>query len=212
MQKFLKIVIGLVLFPFAVISVISFFLTIKSVPWLHSPHYLLLLGFCLYTVIFSVIKGESFAYVFGHEAVHMISSWLCGGRIISIFVSNKKGNVKTTKDNFFITLAPYFLPFYGIVLTLLYCFISIFAPVRRYIPVFIFLCGYSLAHHICFTIHYLSAGQADIKSQGRIFSFSLISLANIIIFVILLDIFIPAFPKRLFWHYMSQGTDTLFFR
>jgi len=209
-QKIIKEVIGLVLLPLVVISIAAFFVTLKDISWFRYDNYYFLLGTALYALVFSVTKERSFAYVLGHEVMHALAAMLFGGKLVSIFISEKSGCVRTTKDNFFISLAPYLVPFYATCLTLLYCFISIFARIDRYLAVFIFLLGYSLTHHLFFTIHYLKQGQTDLKKHGIIFGLVLIILLNIAIYVLFIDIFLKAVPTDTFVRTIEIGLKKIY--
>ena len=61
----------------------------------------------------------TYLYTLGHEAIHVIATWLCGGHVTSFSVSKWGGNVSTSKTNFFIELSPYFVPIYTVGLLLI---------------------------------------------------------------------------------------------
>jgi len=209
-RKIVKSIIGIVGLPLAVIFVISVFYTLKLVRWLEYPNYLLMAGFVLYGIFFSVMKERSFAYVLGHELMHALTSLVFGGRLVSIFVSQRNGSVKTTKDNFVISLSPYCIPFYAVALTLLYYFISIFTKTGPFVPIFVFLLGYSLSHHVFFTMHYLKRGQSDLRNHGILFSFALILSINVLIIIGILNIFMPDIPIDAFWRSVEYGAKKIY--
>lgn len=196
--------------PLAVVFLVSFFMELKAVSWLRSPNYLLLCGFALYGLFFSLMKERSFAYVLGHELMHALSAHVFGGKLISIFLSQKRGSVKTTKDNFVIALSPYCVPFYAVVLVLGYYLLSLFTPTRPYIPIFIFLLGYALSHHFFFTIHYLKMGQTDVRSHGIFFSFFLIVSINVVIAIGILDLFVPQISNEAFWRTVITSAKKIY--
>jgi hypothetical protein len=210
LRNTLKLLIGLAGLPLSVAFMVSFFAEIRAVRWLIFPNYLLLCGFGLYALFFTVMKERSFAYVLGHELMHALSARVFGGRLVSIFISQKKGRVKTTKDNFVIALSPYCVPFYAFILVFAYYLLSIFTPTRSYLPIFIFLLGYALAHHLFFTIHYLKMGQTDVSSHGRIFSFFVIVSINIILSVCVLDLFVPQVSNEKFWGAVLSGARNIY--
>jgi hypothetical protein len=209
-RKLIKVLIGFFGLPLALIYGISFFYILKDIPWFAYPNFLLIAGFVLYGVFFSVMKERSFAYVLGHELMHALTSMLFGGRLVSIFVSHRNGSVKTTKDNFLISLSPYCVPFYATALTLLYYFMSIFTRTASFVPVFVFLLGYALSHHIFFTIHYLKMGQSDLRNHGVLFSFVLIVILNVLIIIAILNIFVPDVPVQTFWRSVNYGVRKIY--
>ncbi len=198
-KKICKCIIAIVLLPITIIGVISFVSLMGTIKWYTHPAVLLLIGGSVYCVIHVVSAQKSFAYVIGHEAVHAVTSMLLGGKIISFFVSRKQGSVSTTKDNFIISLAPYCVPFYAVVILLCYYGVSIVVNVEPCRPTAIFLLGAALSHHFLLTVHYIKIGQRDITEHGILFSFTIIVLVNIIIVTLLLSIFLSHEAFYLLW-------------
>ena len=163
-------------------------------------------GLGAYALLFALGYRLQFLYVFGHESVHALVSLVCGGSIRSFRVSEQSGRVATTKNNFLITLAPYFVPFYTLLLGLGFAAARYFAaPLDRVTPLFLFLLGMSIAFHLFMTITALATKQPDIIQQGRFFSLTLIYCVNIIIIALVISgIFRhPGFPAFIqsSWHY-----------
>ena len=70
-------------------------------------------------------------YVLGHEFTHAIATMLCGGRVKGMKVGSDGGHVYVTRDNFFVTLAPYFIPIYAIMVFVVFvCFSGVSTPAR----------------------------------------------------------------------------------
>ena len=195
-----KNIIGLASLPITAVCILSFFSLIMHVQWLRYPPYLLLIGFTIYLFIYVVSKNKSFAYVLGHEVLHAVASMFFGGKLLSIFISRKNGSVSTTKDNFIISLIPYCIPFYGILLALIYYGLSIVINTRPLIPTFIFLLGMALAHHCILTVEYIKIGQSDIAAHGTVFSLTVIVIANIVLITFLLGLFLEQISFTFFWH------------
>ena len=205
-----KNIIGFLLLPITIICVISFFSVLITIKWHLYPTYLFIIGFIVYFFLYVLNKNKSFSYVLGHEISHAIISLLFGGKLLSIFVSHKNGSVSTTKDNFIISLIPYCIPFYAVVLSIIYYVLSIFINTRPLLPLFIFLLGISLSHHCMLTIHYINIGQHDIFSQGSLFSFSIILLLNAITITIIMGFFLKQVPIVSFWQKIIESLKILF--
>ncbi|MBU1863069.1 MAG: hypothetical protein KKH94_05355 [Candidatus Omnitrophica bacterium] len=211
LQKIVKNSIGILLLPVTIICAVSVVSLLTKIRWYTYPQYLLVAGFFCYIIIFALNKSKSFSYIIGHELLHAASSILFGGKLLSIFVSHSKGSVSTTKGNFIISLIPYCIPFYALLLAIGYFFLSIFVNTRPLLPACIFLLGFTLSQHLVLTIIYANTGQSDITSQGVIFSYTIIILSNSIIITLLLNLFLTKISMALFWQQSIQATKQLFF-
>lgn len=157
-------------------------------------------GLGAYALLFALGYRLQFLYVFGHESVHALVSLVCGGSIRSFRVSEQSGRVATTKNNFLITLAPYFVPFYTLLLGLGFAAARYFAaPLDRVTPLFLFLLGMSIAFHLFMTITALATKQPDIIQQGRLFSLTLTYAINIIVIALLVSLVFREASFRGFW-------------
>ncbi len=205
-----KNIIGLLLLPITVVCTASFVSVLITVRWHIYPNHLLIIGFIVYLILHFLNKKKSFSYVLGHEISHAVTSIFFGGKLLSIFVSHKNGSVSTTKDNFVISLIPYCVPFYALLLSVFYYGLSIFINTRSFFPFFLFLLGFSLSHHLMLTIHYIKLGQNDISSHGRLFSFSIILLSNVFIIAFILGLFIQQLPFISFLQKSIESSKALF--
>ena len=70
-------------------------------------------GAACWVVIYSLLPKPMWVYVFGHELTHALWTWLFGGKVKKFKASAKGGHVIVTKNNFLISLAPYFFPVYA---------------------------------------------------------------------------------------------------
>lgn len=123
-------------------------------------------------------------YVASHELTHAIWVKLFGGSVKSMQISAEGGNVVVDRDNFLITLAPYFFPLYAILVVAIYSvgnWIWNWAPQAR---LFYVLVGVAYAFHVTLTFHILRTKQSDITSQGWLFSSVIIFLGNTILLLI----------------------------
>ena len=119
-------------------------------------------------------------YVLGHELTHALWGLLMGAQIGKIKVSKQGGYVELSKTNFLISLAPYFFPFYTVMVIVVYYIASLFFSVEPYHMLFLSLVGITWAFHLYFTIQMVMTRQPDIMQNGRLFSFIIIYNLNLI--------------------------------
>ena len=207
-SKIAKIIIGVLIIPVTFLALITFTKIIYQIEWVKNPYVLMTYGFFLYIPVFFISGKKSFLYVIGHEISHAVTSFLFGGKILSVTVSQDSGKVRTTKSNVIISLAPYCIPFFGMCLTLIYFILSMLIRTQGYLPYFKFLLGISVSHHLCFTVYYLKTKQTDITKQSVFLSYNLIILSNIAAFLFLIDIFFDKgyvfiFSQKMIWQIKS---------
>ena len=135
----------------------------------------------------------SIFYVFAHEVTHMISALMCGAVIYNWHVGKNGGWVDTNKSNTFISLSPYIIPFYTLVVVLAFGIAGLFLDLSQVhalhigstdIPintskVFHYLVGMTWAFHLSFTIVVMRDEQGDLVRNGQFFSVWLIALVNL---------------------------------
>ncbi len=115
----------------------------------------------------------------GHLAVS--STVLFGGRASGLKVGARGGSVRVTKNNVWVTLAPYFFPLYTFVVALLWVLTAWWFPaIQPYVPIFLFWIGLTWSFHITFTMRFLAYNQPDIREHGRLFSYTLIYALNLL--------------------------------
>lgn len=120
-------------------------------------------------------------YVLGHELTHALWGLLFGAKPSRLKVSEGGGSVNLSKTNLIISLAPYFFPFYTFVVVLIALIVFIFVRPLPWLPVWMFLVGFTWAFHILFTLETLSHHQPDVTTYGRIFSWVFIYLMNVLL-------------------------------
>ena len=125
-------------------------------------------------------------YVLGHELTHAIWGLLFGAVPSRLRVSESGGSVNLTKSNMLITLAPYFFPFYTFVVVVAAIVTYAFIRPLPWLPLWMFMVGFTWAFHVLFTIETLSQRQPDVKLYGRVFSWVFIFLANIALVLVFL--------------------------
>ena len=130
----------------------------------------------------------AYLYTLGHEITHVLATWLCGGGVKSFNVSEKGGQVQTTKSNAFINLSPYFVPTYTIILSILYFIIPLFVKIENLSGIYFFLAGFTLALHLVFTADVLKVKQPDVVNTGYLFSLVMIYIINILLIAFVLSL------------------------
>jgi len=134
-----------------------------------------------YLILHAVFLKPEYLYILAHEVMHVIATWLSGGKVTSFRVSSKGGGVGATKSNIFIALAPYFFPFYTIIVALVYWATKALFAAKIPHGIFFFLVGLTLTFHIILTIDFLKMKQTDLLHAGYLFSNCLIYTVNLII-------------------------------
>ena len=188
LNKTLKIVLAVIFIPIVIAVTRAFFKTLNNLNLLSVNLFLLIGGFFIYPIFHIACFKAMYIYAWGHEVVHVIATWLCGGKITSFHVTRDGGSVTTTKTNLFITLSPYFVPIHTILLVLVYWFFSHFLNKTGFSKEFVFLIGFTMSFHIFMTIEVMKMKQPDILKAGYMFSVFFIYLANIFVFTFVLSI------------------------
>ncbi len=200
----LKTVAGLLFLPVVVSVSITFYRQFGSFesPWTDGQQYFML-GVIAYCFIHLLVFKPSYIYVLGHESVHALAAWVCMGRVKSFKVNSASGSVTTTKNNIFISLAPYFVPFYSIVLAaLLYIANNTFLKDPVPYKYFLFLLVFTLAFHIIMTIDALKTKQPDLVRAGYLTSGIIIYVINVVVIAGILGLMTSGFS---FTEFMSSA-------
>lgn len=138
-----------------------------------------LAGAACWWVIYLYLPKPMWAYVLGHEFTHALWTWLFGGRVKRLKVTARGGHVIITKTNFLITLAPYFFPFYVVVIVAAFAAGDLLWGWEGYRVWVHLLIGAAYAFHVTLTWHVLQTRQTDITEQGYLFSAVVIWLGNL---------------------------------
>ena len=94
-------------------------------------------------------------YVFGHELTHALWTWLFLGSVKKFKASAKGGKVVITRENFLITLAPYFFPLYAVFVVLVFWAGDLIWVWTQYRMWFHLMLGVAYSFHITLTWHVL---------------------------------------------------------
>ncbi|OPZ31533.1 MAG: hypothetical protein BWZ02_00133 [Lentisphaerae bacterium ADurb.BinA184] len=146
-------------------------------------------GFVLGAALCLSVSRMMAVYVFGHELTHWMAAKCFFRATPKCEIGAEGGSVAVERPNIWITLAPYFVPVYTLILIGLYGVMSFFwrdhpAWVRT---VAVGLGGLTYALHVAPTLYALSRAQTDLAAYGYVLSIALILFCNIaIVFVALL--------------------------
>lgn len=185
MFKFLKMLIGIALLPacWAVsAAVYALYQTAQDSAALDGlAAWSLPIGFALWVALFFLLPRPFRTYVLGHELTHALWALMMGGRVGRMKVGKSGGHVELTKTNFVITLAPYFFPFYTFLVIGAYYLAGIWLEVEPCKAWWLGAVGFTWAFHVTFTLSMLAEHQPDIHEHGRIFSYTVIYLMNVLV-------------------------------
>ncbi len=182
MANFLRMLVGLLLLPACWGVVRTFADSVSAAGGADgvSVEALSLLGgIATFALSWMALSHPVRAYVLGHELTHAIWGLLFGAVPSKLKVSESGGSVNLTKSNMLITLAPYFFPFYTFVVIVAALVTYAFIRPLPFLPLWMFVIGFTWAFHVLFTLETLAQQQPDVKLYGRVFSWVFIFLANI---------------------------------
>jgi hypothetical protein len=119
-------------------------------------------------------------YVTAHELTHALAALATGTKIHRISVRRNSGYVLLDSTNAFISLAPYFVPFYTLAVSAAYWTAGRAWDLAPYRAWFLAAAGFTLAFHLLHTADILAGPvQSDLrKAGGPIFSLPLLLLLN----------------------------------
>ena len=162
----------LALFPHGVIA---------SPPWIEPSLLACCAGYGLWSLVYLCLPPSIRLYVWGHELTHAIWGLLTGARVGPIRVGRHGGSVTLSQAGLWTTLAPYFIPFYTLVVVVARLIAGLFVDMNRSAPAWMFLVGLTWGFHITYTLRSLLQRQPDIQTYGRLFSYALILILNLLI-------------------------------
>ena len=150
-------------------------------------------GYGLWLVVFAFLPKPMRTYVLGHELTHALWALMMGARVSGLKVKSTGGQVKTSKTNWFITLAPYFFPFYAMLFIVAFFIAHAIWNLSAYLWVLFFLVGLGWSFHVTFTLMMLfSVRQPDVQSQGVLFSAVVVYLMNLLAITVTATALSPA--------------------
>ena len=182
-----KFLLGLLLLPLAAALTQTAFRALwilaeapTRLPLLHV--FATVAGVMIWVFVWTFLPPMTKTYVLGHELTHALWTLLFGGRPSNLRVSSSGGSVCVSKTNVWVSLAPYFFPFYTVVILVLWLVLQTLCPAARpYAPIALFWIGLTWAFHLTFTVRFLRGRQPDVQEHGVLFSLALIYLLNLLI-------------------------------
>lgn len=184
MPKWAKTIIAILLLPLCLGAVRTLWSVVSTSGHAQTAWVALLGGVACWIVVFLLLPRPMWLYVVGHELTHAIWVWLFGGKVKKFKVSSKGGSVVVSKNNFLISLAPYFFPIYAVLLVFLFLAGHLVWNWSALTPWFHLLLGAAYAFHVTLTAHVLRTRQSDITSQGYVFSTVVIFLGNVLVLMV----------------------------
>lgn len=182
--KWLKLILGLFLVPVCVSAARTFWRLLQTTGGAESFWVMFVAGAAIWLVVFLVLPKPMWIYVVGHELTHAVWVWLCGGRVKKFKASSKGGHVVVTKNNFLISLAPYFFPLYAFGIVVFFFCGHLIWDWSRFQIAFHLLLGAAYSFHVTLTADILRTSQSDITQNGYLFSVCVIFLGNILVLLI----------------------------
>ena len=184
-MKPLKFLVGLLLLPPCVaISQALWALVMAIHPEseliLPTPAIALLAGFGVWILLYYTLPRPVRSYILAHELTHVIWGALMGASIFSIEVHRDHGAVELSKNNFVITLAPYFFPLYTVLAISAYYGLGLFFDVEKYHLFWLAAVGFTWGFHFTFTLSALMQHQTDIHDHGMLVSYAVIYICNVL--------------------------------
>lgn len=208
LSKAIRLTLGVLFLPMAIGFCLAFYEQVASIRKVGAPEILFLLGVTAYLAFHVLVTAPTRAYVLGHELMHASATWLSGGKVQGFHVGSKSGSVVANKVTSLIALAPYLVPIYAVLLSLLFGVAGLFWEMTRWTPWFFFGLGATLAFHLVFTINSLKEKQSDLEVVGPLLGLGLILWMNLTIVIGVMDIMVPEIHIGTYFHFgleRSQG-------
>ena len=201
LKQFLKTVLGICLFPAAAAAVYTTGKNLADVFSHFGVTFPLLTGAAVYAAAHIIkryrcgngLKNDDRLYVLAHELSHAAAAVFSGVRVRSISVKKNSGCVVTDSSNLFITLAPYFIPFYTAAVLAAYFVCRLCFDIPDLREWALGAAGFTLAFHITHTADTLSGPtQIDLKKAGGVlFSIPLLTLMNCLFIAVTVKLLFP---------------------
>jgi hypothetical protein len=186
LRKTLYFLIGLLLLPACGAVAYSTFRQVATSGDFRGSIVFFLIGFTSYLIFFVAFRKPLRPYLLGHELTHALWVVLFRGKVHEIRLSEKRGQVKATKLNTFIALAPYFFPFYTVLVIVAYGIATLWVNFGIYHRLVLFAIGFTWSFHLLLNLYMLQRGQEDLRVSGRFFSLVVILLLNLIVLGLIL--------------------------
>lgn len=210
MKKFILFLTGLLLLPLCVAMTWTVFDVLRNADSRGSMFSVesgcIACGYLVWVLCWFFLPQPVRVYILGHELTHALWAILFGGKAKNLSVTPSGGSVKVTKSNVWITLAPYFFPFYTVLLVGALLIVKLIMGTVPYPLVWLFFLGFTWSFHFTFTLQSLWTSQPDIQEYGRLFSYSLIYLLNVAGIALWIVFSMSVSPRFLFDSWVSRTT------
>ncbi|MBE0545969.1 MAG: hypothetical protein IH623_31980 [Verrucomicrobia bacterium] len=184
MQKWVKLIFAILLLPVCIGAASALWLVLRASGSADTTWIPMLAGAACWLVVYLLLPKPMWIYVVGHELTHALWVWLFGGRVKKFRATAQGGHVIVSKTNFLIALAPYFFPFYAVIVVAVFATGHLLWNWQAYLVWFHLLLGAAYAFHLTLTWQILSLEQTDITSQGYLFSGVIIFLGNVTVLLV----------------------------
>jgi len=217
--RWVKRLIGLLLIPVCWLMLEALFVlleadTLAGAYW-KSSGFLYFGGGCLLWL--ALFYGARCApmmwlYVAGHELTHALFVLVFRGRVTRVHISAEGGHILTNRNNFVISLSPYFFPFYTAAVIVGWSLMEwTIAEVSKPDTVWLYgLIGFTWMFHLTFTLWMIRRDQPDVDQNGRLFSFTVIFIANVLLICAMLIVASPTATFRGFGQSLWENARTLY--
>lgn len=216
--RFAKRLVGIALIPVCWILLETFLVllaadTIAGAYWRSREFLFFGIGAAAWLVLLPLDRSRPllWLYVAGHELTHaLFVVFLFRGKVSKLHVSSKGGHILTNRNNFLISLSPYFFPFYTVAAILLWTALNwIVAEVARPDPAWLYgAIGFTWMFHLTYTLWMIRRDQPDVNQNGRTFSFTVIFAANLLLISALLIVASPTASFRGFFASFWENART----
>ena len=184
MPKWVKCLVAFALLPVCAGAALALWRVLRVSGGADTTWIPFLAGAACWGVVFFLLPRPMWIYVFGHELTHVLWTWVFGGQVKRMKVTSHGGHVIINRNNFLITLAPYFFPLYAAIVIGVFALGHLVWDWRRFLVYFDLLLGAAYAFHVTLTFHTLQTRQSDITSQGWLFSTVIIFLGNVAVLLL----------------------------
>jgi len=198
--KVFKIIILIFSVLLAIGYTLTLFNTIKVIDSTQQSIRFFLIGFGVFVPMwFGWFKHNHFFSTFEHELTHLLVGLLFFKKITRFHATeNEGGHIALHGSNFVITLAPYFIPTFALLLLPFYLVIN--AEFYKY---FYALLGFFTSYHVFSTLQEFGFHQSDITKTGKVFSCIFLVFANIVCYGFLIAFVIGGFGNG--WLFLRNG-------
>lgn len=195
-----KFVFGIFLLPFCWVILETFLVlfhadTLSGNYW-RGPEFIAFgVGSVLWLALFFCCRCRPmmWLYVAGHELTHALFVLICRGKVSKVHISSDGGHILTNRNNFLISLSPYFFPFYSVITIIVWALAGwVVGHAEPLDPIWLYgSIGFTWMFHLSFTVWMICREQPDVEQNGRLFSFAVIFLINMLLICGLLIIASP---------------------